>query len=177
MSSWIHNSGRLALVALCALGLFGCDSGSPPKINAQEAKQSDEYERGPHRGRMLRSGAFAVEVTIFEEGVDPEFRVYGYQNDKPVPPSDVTLEMKLTRLGGRIDSFTFKPQDGALRGSGIVREPHSFDVEVSARFNSEQFRWTYASYEGRTTISEEAAKNAGMEIEGAGPAVIAVPGV
>jgi cobalt-zinc-cadmium efflux system membrane fusion protein len=170
--AWIYKSGRLALVALCALGLFGCGSGAPPKADAQEAKQGDEYEKGPHRGRMLRSGAFAIEVTIFEDGVDPEFRVYAYQNDKPVPPGDVALEMKLSRLGAKIDSFAFKPEGDALRGDGTVKEPHSFDVEVGARFKGEQYRWTYASYEGRTTISAEAAKNAGMEIEAAGPAVL-----
>lgn len=170
--AWIYKSGQIALVALFALGLFGCGNGAPPKADAQETKKGDEYEKGPHRGRMLRAGAFAVETTIFEDGVDPEFRVYAYQNDKPVPPSDVTLEMKLTRLGGRVDSFAFKPEGDALRGNGVVREPHSFDVEVNARFKGEQHRWTYSSYEGRTTIAAEAAKTAGMEFAKAGPAVL-----
>ena len=30
-----------------------------------------EFERGPHRGRLLRDGDFALEVTIFETGVPP----------------------------------------------------------------------------------------------------------
>ena len=77
---------------------------------AGEAGQ-DEFERGPHRGRMLRDGDFALEITIFEEGVPPEFHVYPYLAGKPIPPSDVKLAIDLGRLAtdvqfeGNVASF------------------------------------------------------------------------
>ena len=63
----------------------------------------EEMERGPHRGRMLREGDFATEITIFETGVPPQFRVYFYEKDKPVDSAQVKLTVELNRLGGRTD--------------------------------------------------------------------------
>ena len=76
-----------------------------------------EFERGPHRGRMLRDGDFALEVTIFEDGVPPEFHVYPYLSGKPLPPSDVNLAIELGRLGNRTDKIAFTAQDDYLKGS------------------------------------------------------------
>lgn len=164
-------AGSLLAIALLA----GC--GEPSKTNeASEpaaAAAAADYERGPHRGRMLRDGDFAVEVTIFEEGVDPEFQVYAYRNDKPVAPGDVQLSIELARLGGKVDRFAFTPQENYLRGGGVVIEPHSFDVKVRAVEGGRTHNWTYASYEGRTTIAAQAAQAGGVRSERAGPATMA----
>lgn len=53
---------------------------------------------------MLRSGPFALELTIFETNVPPRFHVYAYEGGKPVQPKDVKLSISLTRLGGKIDT-------------------------------------------------------------------------
>ncbi len=164
----------IAPLAVVSLTLAAC--GDAPTTRSKDAEghkaAEAEFERGPHRGRVLRSGDFAVEVTIFEEGTEPEFHVYPYANNKPVDPKSVQLTMKLTRLGGRVDTFTFQPKNDFLRGSGVVHEPHSFDVEVNAAHLQKTHTWTYASYEGRTTIDPEAAAAAGVKTETAGPAVI-----
>lgn len=164
----------LAALALLLIPLSGCGDNNNPssKGSAERAKGGDEYERGPHRGRMLRSGDFAAEVTIFEEGADPEFHVYPYIRGQPVKPSEVELTMRLARLGNKIDNFKFEPKDDFLRGDGVVREPHSFDVTVTARHGGQQHTWNYASYEGRTTIAAEAAESGGVKTEPAGPASI-----
>lgn len=138
----------------------------------EAAQASGEYERGPHRGRMLRDGDFALEITIFETNVPPQFRLYAYQGGKPLKASDVTPTVTLKRLDGENNVFTFKPEDDYLTGSGTVTEPHSFDVEVIAKHAGKTHAWTYASYEGRTTIPAQGAKDAGVVIEPAGPAVI-----
>ena len=102
---------------------------------------------------MLRNGDFALEVTIFEDGVEPEYRVYAYRDGEPIAPSEVQLAIELGRLGGRTDRFAFRPQDDFLRGNGVVAEPHSFDVRVRAVEGGRTHSWAYASYEGRTTIT------------------------
>src|SRR3546814_9021350 len=75
-------AGSLLAVALLA----GCREPSKTNETSEPAAASAAayYERGPHRGRMLRDGDFAVEVTIFKDGVDPEFPVYAYRNDKQI---------------------------------------------------------------------------------------------
>ena len=74
----------LALALAGALTLAAC--GERPKTAETEghAAKDGDYERGPHRGRMLRDGDFALEVTIFEDGVEPAFHVYAYRKDKPI---------------------------------------------------------------------------------------------
>ena len=53
---------------------------SSPTSSAPVAEQA-EPEKDPHRGRMLRDGDFALELSIFETGVPPEFRVWLTKED------------------------------------------------------------------------------------------------
>jgi cobalt-zinc-cadmium efflux system membrane fusion protein len=152
------------------LALAGCGGNAAPAEGEHPAVA--DFERGPHRGRMLREGAFAVEITIFEDGVPPEFHVYAYRDNRPLDPREVQLSMALTRLGGRVDQFTFTPREDYLMGSGVVIEPHSFDVAVRAVHEGDTHDWTYQSYEGRTTIAAAQAEAAGVEVEQAGPATL-----
>ena len=165
---------RQMILALSLLALAGCGARPDKAATPPEAHAGPEdFERGLHGGRLLRSGDFAVELTIFEDGVPPEFRAYPYRKDKPVSPRDVALSVELTRLGGRVDRFVFAPQGEVLRAAGVVREPHSFDVKVHAAEQGRSHDWAYASYEGRTTISADAAKTGGVKTETAGPVEIA----
>lgn len=166
----------LPIMMMVGLLLAACGDGAPGKNSAaavgeKKAAEAD-YERGPHKGRLLRSGDFSVEITIFEEGTDPEFHVYAFSQNKPLDPGQVQLTMKLMRLGGRVDQLAFAPKDDFLLGNGIVREPHSFDVAVSAVHQGKTYSWAYASYEGRTTIAADAAEAGGVKVEPAGAAVI-----
>jgi cobalt-zinc-cadmium efflux system membrane fusion protein len=167
---------RIALLILLFPFLAACGGGEGTKEPGGEseaaAAAAGEYERGPHRGRMLRDGDFALEVTIFETNVPPQYRLYAYRNDKPLPPSGVQATIQLKRLDGEVNAFTFKPENDYLTGSGEVTEPHSFDVEVKAQHAGKSHRWAFASYEGRTTIPAAAAQASGVKVEAAGPAVI-----
>ncbi len=162
----------IALVfALLATG--GCDTQRSSHDDHGHAPPDEAgYERGPHNGRLLRDGDFALEITIFETGVPPEFRVYPYRNDTPVDPADVALAIELGRLGSRVDRFEFSPQRDLLRGDGVVLEPHSFDVTVTASTAGRQYEWTFDSYEGRTQIDTRVAEAMGITIGTAGPASI-----
>lgn len=162
-------------LCLSALLLGACSSEmpSPEKSEVELAAAAGEYERGPHNGRMLRDGDFAIEVTIFETGVPPEFHLYAYNQGKPISPESVRASVKLSRLGGKSDLFSFKADGDHLVGSGVVVEPHSFDVEVTAKHAGKDHKWAYASHEGRTMMPAAVAQAAGISIERAGPAQIA----
>lgn len=158
-----------SLLLLVLYLVFG--SNSSPSV-AQNQPAGEEYERGPNKGRMLRSGDFAAEITIFEDGADPQFRVFLYWRNKSLDSKDVKLEMALTRLGGKVDNFVFEPKENFLASDSIVKEPHSFDVSVTAIYQNKTHSWAYKSYEGRTTITAEAAETAGLKTETAGDASI-----
>ena len=131
-----------------------------------------EVAKGPHGGRLLSEGDFGTEVTIFESGIPPEYRVFFYEKDKPIDPAGVKLTIELHRFGGRVDKIGFAKRDDYLLGDQEIVEPHSFDVKVIAERGGKTHRWEYDSYEGRTTLTPEAVKNSGIVIEAAGPAKI-----
>ena len=164
----------LRLISLLVLlPLAACTSApDEPESGGHEVPAAGDYERGPKRGRMLRDGDFALEVTIYETGVPPEFRLYAYQGGQPLPPTSVDAQIELTRLGGVVDKFSFRAEGDALVGSGVAVEPHSFDVRAVATVAGMKHEWSYASHEGRTTISAAIAEASGVETAQAGPAVI-----
>jgi cobalt-zinc-cadmium efflux system membrane fusion protein len=113
----------------------------------------------------LRDGDFELEVSIFETGVPPQFRLYAYSHGKPIPATELTASITLTRFGGRKDLFSFEPVADYLTSPKEVVEPHSFDVNVSAAYRGASHSWSYASYEGRTVIAAPVAERAGVVSE------------
>ncbi|MBL8556215.1 MAG: HlyD family efflux transporter periplasmic adaptor subunit [Phenylobacterium sp.] len=165
--------GRLIVILALSAALAACGQrpSRAPEGEAHAAAASD-LERGPHRGRLLRDGDFALEVTLYEEGPTPIFRLYPYRNGKPVDPKGVGVNIALTRLGAKVDRFTLIPEADYLTSPAPVHEPHSFDVSVSATYAGRAHRWAYSSYEGRTTIAADAARAGGVTTEKAGPALL-----
>lgn len=154
-----------------ALALAACGSEPPPTSHGHETA-AEEPAKGPHRGRMLVDGDFAIELAIFETGVPPEYRAWPTLGGKPLPLPEVQLTVELTRLGDKRDLFRFKPEGDYLRGDGVVREPHSFSVKVTAQHAGQSHQWSYDSFEGRTSIAAKIAEEAGIKTEIAGPATL-----
>ena len=158
-----------AMAVLFLVPMAACSTDAPSEAGEGEAA---EEEKGPHRGKMLRDGDFAVEMTVFEDGVPPEFRVYPTRDGKPIDPKTVKLTVTLKRLDGEIEKFAFKAEKDVLVGQGVVVEPHSFDYEVVAVENGKRHVWKYSSPEGQTKINASAAKDGGIVIETVGPQTI-----
>lgn len=146
------------LLSLQAYGVSGAEGGEP------------EPEKGPHGGRMLREDNFAVELSIYETGVPPEYRVWVTKDGEPVDPTEVSLQITLTRLGGKEDNIGFTAQDDFLRGDMVIYEPHSFVVNAVARYRGTTYEWTYDNFEGRTRIQDDVAQTMGIETQSAGSA-------
>jgi len=155
---------------ILALALSAC--GSPANDSAESHHGADApavVVKGPHNGRLLADGAFAIELTIFETGVPPEFHAWPTLDGKPVPLDQVDLTVKLTRLN-KNEEFTFAPRADYLRADNVVHEPHSFIVKISAVHAGRTHEWSYESFEGRTTIASDIAAAAGVKTEAAGGA-------
>ena len=133
---------------------------------------AEEAPAGPHRGRMLRDGAFAIELAVFEDGAPPDFHAWATQDGKALPPADVKLEVTLARLDGETNRFGFAAAGDFLRGDGVVAEPHSFSVMVKAEHAGAIHEWRYDSFEGRVTIAAASAQAAGLGVAIAGPRLI-----
>lgn len=160
----------LALTPLL-LASLGCAPGEEP-VEGGMHEQVADFERGPHRGRWLEDGDFAVELTIFEDGVPPEFRAFVFRDRKPVEPAGVDLEVTLRRLGERIDRIAFVARGDHLLGDKTVHEPHSFDAEIVAREGGREHRFRFSSYENRVTLTPEQIRSVDIAVAAAGSAMI-----
>ena len=175
----IKNSLQVITILLVGLILTWAilKTNHTPDLNQTEENHdqgaAEEHEdRGPNGGRMFSEGGLNVEVTIFEKGVPPQFRVYVTDDDgKAIPQEEVTLTIKLQRLD-RTDVINFRPSGPYLLGEKTVEEPHSFDVIILAVWQGQKFEWSFSQIEARAELSEQAIKNAGITIVKAGPVIL-----
>ena len=165
----------LLSVGLVGLLLAACSGSDPHSGGAgtSNGHRSAEMEvKGPNGGRLLASGDFELELAIFERGVPPEFRAWARKDGRSLAPAEVALQVKLTRLGGRVDEISFVPQGDILKGDSVVYEPHSFEVSIDAVYAGEKHRWKYENFEGRTRIAADVAESLGVETALAGVTVL-----
>jgi len=159
----------LPLLVFWCVACGGPGASTAPAASGHEAAAST---KGPHRGVMLREGPFAIELAVFETNVPPEYRAWPTREGRPLPPESVTLTVEVTRLGGEVNIFRFQPEGDYLRGDGVLKEPHSFSLKVTAVHAGQTHVWVYDSFEGRTTIPAAIAESAGIQTELAGPATL-----
>lgn len=156
------------------------NEGEHGEMSAELDEDHDE-EIGPRGGKFFETDDFGVEVTIYENGVPPQFRVYLYKNDKPIPPTAAKVAITLSRLGAPAKLFAFKAEGDYLLGDHEVVEPHSFDVAIAAEWEGRTYHWGYSQIEARIEMPDETLESTGIEIKTAGPATITptlqLPGV
>ncbi len=159
----------LTVLLLFLLNLSACGSAGREK----EGQQNSEHEtRGPHGGKLLKDGAFSVELNIFDTGVPPVYRIYAYENDNQLGNDSYSLDLKLSRLGGHESKFSFSPIGDYLQSNEVVEEPHSFQVEITANYQGQLHHWKFDTFEGRTTLDRRTATASGVRTEKAIPAEI-----
>ncbi|MBU2280590.1 MAG: hypothetical protein KKB45_17505, partial [Gammaproteobacteria bacterium] len=83
-------------------------------VQAGEGDHHDEHAaepaKGPHGGRLLTQDHFAVEVSIYENGVEPELRLYFYQDKQPISPEKISASVQLNRLGEAPETIQLRPE-------------------------------------------------------------------
>jgi len=142
----------------------GSNTGTTSQNDAVGAPQ-----KGPHGGKLFTQDGYGVEVTIFEQGVEPEFRVYTYQGGKPLDPAASQVSITLDRLGRPPQAFTFVKENDYLKGNAVVEEPHSFKVTIAAQYGNKPHRFTYEQVEARVTMTDQQIKQNNIELLAAGP--------
>ena len=87
---------------------------------------------GPRGGLLVDTGHGFVELTVFETGVPPEFRLFFYDAKKqPQPlPDAASVTIESVRPEGARQTFAFRVGDGFLQSTTDVPEPHEFRAIV-----------------------------------------------
>ena len=155
------------LVMLCALAWY--KTGNKSQTSSAHGEAIEEKaavagdEKGPHGGRLYRDGDFSAEVKIFEEGVEPHLRVYGYYKDQPLKPSEINANIFIKRLDAE-QTIRFKPESDYLIGDEIVYEPHSFLMVINVDYQGKKHSWKWDTKEGRVTMLDSSIKSRGLEL-------------
>lgn len=154
------------LVVLSAIAWY--KTGNKAETSSQSEVAEDKVavagdEKGPHGGRLYRDGDFAAEVKIFEEGVEPHLRVYGYFKDKPLKPEEISANIFVKRLDAE-QNIEFEPESDYLIGNEIVYEPHSFLMVINVDYQGKKHTWKWDTKEGRVTMLDSSIKSSGLEL-------------
>lgn len=134
--------------------------------------QAPEIAKGPHGGKLFTQDGYGVEITIFEQNVAPEFRIYTYQNEKLLDPALSAIRVTLKRLGQDPQSFSFSQEKDYLKSDASVKEPHSFTAEINAEYQHKSYRFDYAQTEARVHLTDAQVSHNNIEVLAAGPATI-----
>src|SRR3546814_11463813 len=118
---------RVAAAALfLTVPLTACSGGAEGEDKHEEGEshgEGEEESEGPNGGRLLKSGDFAVEVPIFENGTQPQFRVFPTQGGRPVDQKPVQLAHTPKRIARVIHRFSLQPTAPFTRGPGVATGP------------------------------------------------------
>ena len=148
------------------------DGDAPGHAETVDPAAPSAPSSGPHGGKLFTQDSYGVEVTIFEQGVEPEFRVYTYQDGKPLDPAASQVSITLDRLGRPPQVITFTKEKDYLKGNAVVEEPHSFKVTIAAQYGDKPYRFAYEQIEARVSMTDQQIKQNNVELLTAGPARI-----
>ena len=126
---------------------------------------AQEEAHGPRGGRLVEDGDLTAELKVYEAGTPPHFRLYLTKRGAPISADRFETSVQLSRLGGVVEEISFRPAGDFQESVQEIREPHSFQVQVSLNEDGRSHSWSFDSFEGRTTIPADVAERAGIRTE------------
>src|SRR6266571_1575685 len=93
----------------------------------------------PHGGTWIQHESGLVEISVFETGVPPHFRLYFFDsNEQPRPPiANSAVAIETVRPDGTIQVFEFANGPGYLRSASDIPEPHEFRLRLTLHQGAE----------------------------------------
>jgi cobalt-zinc-cadmium efflux system membrane fusion protein len=166
------NSRVILIILIISFCACNSQSGHNEDSHGHDDEQEEQTERGAHGGRLFKDQNLTLELQIYEQEVEPEFRAYLFKDSKQIETKNLNLSIKLKRLGENEEIITFKPVADFLKSDQIISEPHSFDAEIVLNDGGGNHLWKFSTYEGRTEIPSGVAKASGIMTENAGSRTI-----
>lgn len=105
----------------------------------------------PHGGTWIETESGFVEISVFETGVPPQFRLYFFAPEKrPLAlPRDTRATLETMRPDGTGQTFTFTDGGEFLQSEQDIPEPHEFKVSLDLSQDGSTHRY-------ETAFTEEA---------------------
>ncbi|TMO79776.1 hemolysin D [Pseudoalteromonas sp. S3776] len=131
----------------------------------EEGHEDEHQEKGPHGGFLLTNNALDLELKLTQFAGNTELRIYGYDNENAVDINQLDVTINVQRLSEKPQLIRFKAEDDYLVSTVSVNEPHSFKLDVMARYKGQKINYHHEQEEGRTTLSEAAIERAGIKTD------------
>ena len=132
----------------------------------------DAAPKGPHGGQLFTESAFSLELRLTEEGGEPRFQAWLYENDKPLPLTGTEVTVSLTRPNGDAQAFVLQPQAGVLTSAQTVDEPHMFEASVAVQTPKAPYQFTFTQDEGLVAMTDAQIAAASITLDTSAPATI-----
>ncbi len=84
-----------------------------------------------HDAKVIDTGHGVVNVSIFETGVPPVFRLTFSDHGKSFLPEASSVAVELLRVGDLPRKYDFVAREGFLESTTDIPEPHEFDVMLT----------------------------------------------
>lgn len=90
---------------------------------------------GPHGGPLVPIKSGRVELSVFETGVPPRFRLYFFDGHghEAKPPAEKAVTLETTRGAKQRQVFKFKKHGAYLEATAELPEPHEFEAVLKIK--------------------------------------------
>lgn len=123
---WFQLASALIILAVAAWMVFSTWRGQRREHDAHSHDHG--HSHGHDEVRRIDTGHGVVVLSIFEDGVPPEFRIAA--DGGPLMGADDVI-VTTTREGGETQSFTFRRSGDLLRSIESIPEPHAFAARLT----------------------------------------------
>lgn len=155
-----------------------------PPTHTEEESESHEAKTddngGPHGGKLFVKGDFELEILLAEDEGEPRFRIYLFNQDKPLSPNAAQVSAIVTRPDGEKQNIGFVSEKDFLQSAQPIEEPHVFEATVIAQHDSQSLQFSWVKEEGKINLTDQQVKEAGVKTQTAGGAriknVVTLPG-
>jgi cobalt-zinc-cadmium efflux system membrane fusion protein len=148
--------------------------------DGEHHQKSEAASKGPHGGKMFTQDKLALEVSMAEAAGEARFQAWMFNDGKALAPDAGKLTLQLTRPDGEVENIAFVPQEGSLRSSAVIAEPHVFDAKFQLQYGGQTLQAGLSQEEGKIELNEAQVAASGVKLESAGPArvktAITLPG-
>ncbi len=174
--SFKHIAGIVSVICLLVLLAYAwhkTDKKHEHRSDGHHAeKPAEKVEKGAHGGRLFKQDDFALEVKIFEQGVEPQLRLYAFDNNKTIAPQNIQAQVVINRLDAT-QTLNFRPEADYLLGDTVVYEPHSFVMQINASYAGKNYVFEWQQIEGRLSLPTASLASSGIELLTVSPKTMA----
>ncbi len=99
--------------------------------DTQAAAAHEHHHHGHDDTKVIDTGHRIVNLSVFEDGVPPVFRLHFSEHGRAIVPEPSSVLVETTRPGGVKQTFAFVAREGFLESTTEIPEPHAFDLTLT----------------------------------------------